>query len=256
MDLKPDYKEEYAGTIRAFITDSIKEAGADGVVVGLSGGLDSAVTLKLCAEALGAEKVLALLMPDKDSNPRDAKDSAEFAEGLGVEYEVIDITKSLDAFSDVLKWEIHKVVLGNVKARCRMIILYSHANSLNRLVAGTGNKSELLVGYFTKYGDGGVDFLPLGDLYKTQVYELARAIGVPEKILQKVPSAGLWKGQTDEGELKMSYGELDQILHGFELELSPDEIASRTKLPIEEVERIGELVRKNAHKREPPYVPG
>ncbi|MCK5548246.1 MAG: NAD(+) synthase, partial [Thermoplasmata archaeon] len=110
--------------------------------------------------------------------------------------------------------------------------------------------------YFTKYGDGGVDFLPLGDLYKTQVYELARAIGVPEKILQKVPSAGLWKGQTDEGELKMSYGELDQILHGFELDLSPDEIATRTKLPVEEVERIGELVRKNAHKREPPYVPG
>jgi NAD+ synthase len=255
MDLKPTYKEDFVKIIRFFIAERIRVAGADGIVLGLSGGIDSAVVATLSVDAIGKEKVLALIMPEKDSNPRDAKDAEEQANGLGIEYKVVDITPMVNSSLSVLGDSGGAVAAGNIKARCRMILLYHHSRLLARLVAGTGNKSELLVGYFTKYGDGGSDMLPIGDLYKTQVYELARAIGIPEKILQKVPSAGLWKGQTDEGELGMSYENLDMILHGLELGLSPEKIAERTGFVLEDVASIQERVSACAHKRTLPYIP-
>ncbi len=255
MDLKPVYKEEYAKVVRLFIADRVKAAGAKGIVLGLSGGIDSAVVAKLSVDAIGKENVLAVLMPEKDSNPMDARDAEEFANGIGMEHKVVDITPMVESFQSVLGKDGGHSAAGNIKARCRMVVLYHHSNLLGRLVAGTGNKSELLVGYFTKYGDGGSDMLPIGDLYKTQVYELARAIGIPEKMVQKVPSAGLWKGQTDEGELGMSYENLDMILHGFELGLSPEKVAERTGFGTDEVLRIEERVRGCAHKRSLPYIP-
>lgn len=255
MDLRPVCKEEYGKIVQVFIAERVGAAGANGIVLGLSGGIDSAVVAKLSADAIGKEKVLAILMPEKDSNPRDAKDAEELANDLGIEHKVVDISPMVDSFLSVLGEGASATAAGNIKARCRMVVLYHHSNMLGRLVAGTGNKSELLIGYFTKYGDGGTDMLPIGDLYKTQVYELARAIGIPEKLVQKVPSAGLWKGQTDEGELGMSYENLDMILHGFELGLSPEKIAERTGFALEEVVGIQERVRACAHKRSLPYIP-
>jgi NAD+ synthase len=255
MDLRPVYKEECVKIIRLFIAERVKAAGAKGIVLGLSGGIDSAVVARLSADAIGKDKVLALIMPEKDSNPRDAKDAEEFASDLDIEHRVVDITQMVDSFLSAFGDNDSATAVGNMKARCRMVVLYYHSNLLGRLVAGTGNKSELLIGYFTKYGDGGADMLPIGDLYKTQVYELARSIGIPEKILQKVPSAGLWKGQTDEGELGMSYEDLDMVLHGFELGPTPEKIAERTDTEVEEITRIHERVLTCTHKRNIPYIP-
>jgi len=255
VNLTPIYKEEYEEILRVFITERIKNAKANGAVIGLSGGIDSAVTVKLCADALGSDKVLALILPERDSNPQDVRDAKEFARSINVEHEIIDIDKSVAVFSSAINNKVDRKALGNIKARSRMIVLYHFANTLGRLVVGTGNKSELLVGYFTKYGDGGADILPLGDLYKIQVYELAKSMGIPEKLIQKVPSAGLWKGQTDEGELKMSYAEMDKILHGFEMGLTPKEISMNAKSPLKEVLKVQELVHRSAHKRKLPQIP-
>ncbi|HIP57929.1 MAG TPA: NAD(+) synthase, partial [Archaeoglobus profundus] len=139
--------------------------------------------------------------------------------------------------------------------RVRMTICYYYANSLGYLVAGTGNKSELMTGYFTKYGDGGVDFLPIGDLYKTEVFELAKYLGVPEKIIKKIPSAGLWAGQTDEDELGITYNKLDTILKGLEIGYSPNEICKIYNVKEEDVRRVIHLIESSKHKRElPPIV--
>jgi NAD+ synthase len=151
--------------------------------------------------------------------------------------------------------ELDATTLGNIKARCRMIMLYTHSNLENSIVMGTSNKSELLCGYFTKFGDGGADFGPIGDLYKTQVKELARAIDIPENLIEKTPSAGLAEGQTDEKELGISYKDLDRILLGIELRTDPQEIAQKTGLDLPEVQRIISLVGKNVHKRKMPLIP-
>ncbi|MEW5760546.1 MAG: NAD(+) synthase, partial [Candidatus Thermoplasmatota archaeon] len=145
--------------------------------------------------------------------------------------------------------------IGNLKARIRMLLLYAYANSKNLIVVGTGNKTELLCGYFTKFGDGGADILPIGDLYKTQVREMARFLEIPEKIINKVPSAGLWKGQTDEDELGIKYEKLDKILYGIELGLDKNEISNKVELPIKEVERIMNMVELTKHKRKFPLIP-
>ena len=254
--LKPKFKDETVDIIHSFIKQKMDESNAKGVVLGLSGGLDSAVVAKLCADALGAEKVLCLIMPETATSEKDIKNALSLAADLGVEYRVIDITTTVSAFTELLSpMELDPKALGNIKARCRMITLYIHANLENRLVMGTSNKSELATGYFTKFGDGGADFSPIGDLYKTQVFELARAIGIPENIIEKPPSAGLSQGQTDEGELGLSYDILDRILLGIELKMEPEDIADKVGVDGSEVERIHALVRKNVHKRKMPLIP-
>jgi len=239
--------------IRSFILSRVEDAHLDGVVLGMSGGLDSTVTAYLTAEALPNNRVLALIMPDYHTTPQgDVKDAEEVAKKLGVKRRLIDITPIHEAFLKHLKGEL--VAEGNLRARIRMCILYYHANLERRLVIGTGDRSELLIGYFTKYGDGGVDILPLGGLYKTQVRELGRHLGVPNKIVEKRSSPRLWAGQTAEGELGLPYETIDPILHLlYDRGLKPDEAAERIG-DRQAVDRVLEMYRFSGHKRSTPTI--
>ncbi len=184
---------------------------AKAVVVGLSGGIDSAVVAALCAKALGPKNVLALIMPErKDKHFRDA---VAIAKQLGIEYKVINIAPIAREFDKACRPK-GKKARANIRPRIRMALLYYYSNLLGRRVAGTGNKSEISIGYFTKWGDGGADFFPIAHIYKTRLPKLARELGIPEHIIKKKPSAGLWRGQTDEGELGLSYGVIDAALRG------------------------------------------
>jgi NAD+ synthase len=241
--------------ILEFIVEKVRESKAKGVVVGLSGGIDSAVTSVLCAKAIGSEKVLNLFLPCKTTPAGDRRDVEAVCRQFGMELKVVDISTMVDAVRKTLPGAEDKKVLGNATARLRMIVLFHHAKILDRVVMGTSNKSELLTGYFTKFGDGGADFCPLGDLYKTEVRELAKNLALPKQIMEKVPTAGLWEGQTDEGELGLTYEELDQILIGMELNLSNEDIASRTKIELDKVERVWEMHRASVHKRKTPLIP-
>jgi NAD+ synthase len=254
--LRTRFKHESIDAIHSFIKQKMDEADAEGVVIGLSGGLDSVCVTKLCADTLGPEKVLVLIMPETTTSEEDIKDALSFASSQEAEYRVIDITDLVESFTSLLSpVNLDSKALGNIKARCRMIILYIHANLGNRIVMGTSNKSELLTGYFTKFGDGGADFSPIGDLYKTQIIELAKAIDIPENIIGKPPSAGLAQGQTDENELGIQYRDLDAILLGIELKLDFKEIAKRTGIKENEVSRIQDMVNRNVHKRKMPLIP-
>lgn len=248
----PQLKEGTEQIVEKFLAEKLRKVGAKGFVLGVSGGIDSAVSLRLCARAVGPRKVLGLLMPEKESPKQDLEDAKELCEVEGVPHKVIDITGPIEAFVEALDRKPDKKSLANIKARCRMIVLYHFANKEQRLVVGTSNKSELLVGYFTKFGDGGADLEPIGDLYKTEVRQLARELGIPKKIVEKVPSAGLWDGQTDEGEMGISYDRLDAILFGIELGLADKEIAERAETTTREVARIARMVRLSSHKRKFP----
>ena len=207
------------------------------VVIGLSGGIDSAVVATLCVKALGNDKVHGLLMPEKGvSLIEDVKDAEELVMNLEVDYKIWPINNALFELLKLVGTR-NKSTIGNVKARIRMILLYAYANENMLLVAGTGNKSELMTGYFTKYGDGGVDFLPIGDLCKSEVRELAELLGVSRKIIDKKPSAGLWRGQTDEDEMGISYTELDKTLMG-------------RKVNHETKEKVYNMVKNSKHKRD------
>lgn len=247
--------EEWCAIIESFLAAHVAGAGADGVVVGISGGIDSAVTTALCARTLGADRVLGIRMPHRESNPLDVEHGELLCHHLGIESVTRDITPIVAGLEEALGFQPDRFVHGNAKARARMMFLYAEAQGRNRLVCGTGNKSELLVGYFTKHGDGGVDLEPIGDLYKTQVWDLARYLKLPDVLIERVPSAGLHPGQTDEQELGMSYGDLDRILKGMELNTSPDEIARRTGIDLDGVMRIEAMVRRSEHKRHAPLVP-
>ncbi|MDI6917814.1 MAG: NAD+ synthase [Thermoplasmatales archaeon] len=251
--MKPGFKQEYADVIKSFIRFRVNEAKAKGVVIGLSGGLDSAVTAKLCVEALGKEKVFCLLLPANTTPKEDTGDALEFAKNLGVKHKIIDISGIVKKISLTLNGK-GKKEMGNIHARTRMIILYYFANKNNYLVVGSGNKTEILMGYFTKYGDGACDIAPLGDLYKTQIREFAEYLKIPEKIISKTPRAGLWKGQTDESELGIKYEILDQILYGMEKGLENNEIVKSAGVEISEVKRIKNVVSSTKHKRGMPGI--
>lgn len=243
--------------ITEFIREKVQEAGAKGAVIGLSGGIDSALTAYLATAALGADKVLGLLLPEKGiSSKQDIEDATEVAELLGIEHKVIDISKVLSSFSSAIPdYDKNNILAGgNLKARTRMCILYYHANMMRRMVVGTGNRTELLLGYFTKYGDGGVDIEPIGGLYKTQVRGLSRYMGVPARIIEKTPTAGLWQGQTDEGELGVTYEVADKILAMLADEKK--DISEVKKIyPAGQVERLAALLRTNKHKSMSPPAP-
>lgn len=239
-----------------FIKIKVNESGTSGIVLGLSGGIDSTIVAYLSQKALGSSNVLGLIMPSETTSSEDVEHAEVIAKLLGIEYEIIHIDPLIEPFYDLCSHQSNELARANLKARIRMMVLYYHSNSLNRLVAGTGNLSELLVGYFTKYGDGGVDILPIGDLYKTHVREVARGLEVPSEIIEKPPTAGLWPGQTDEEELGMEYAVLDEILHLMvDKSLENDIIAEKINLPISEIQRIRERVKNSQHKICSPEIP-
>lgn len=241
-----------------FIRRKAEEAGVSGAVVGISGGIDSALAAALAAEALGPENVLGLHLPESGTTPKvDTEDSNLLAEWLGIEFQIADISQILKAFQVLFpEYEASdRLAQGNLKARFRMSMLYFHANRLNRLVLGTGNKTELLTGYYTKYGDGGVDLEPLGDLYKTEVWELSRILKIPNSLIAKKPSAGLWSGQTDEADLGISYALLDKVLRLLEAKQRPEKIWKQTGVSKTQIHSIQKRIQRNLHKRRmPPTV--
>ena len=228
-----------------WIRKQLKDAGAKGIVMGLSGGVDSAVVAALSKEAVGRNRVLALLMPCQ-SQKQDSEDARLVAKKLGIKTKRIDLSNIYDNLVKILP-KSGGVALANIKPRLRMLTLYYFANKLNYLVCGTGNKSELMVGYFTKHGDGATDILPIGNLLKKQVRALARELGIPENIITKKPSAGLWPGQTDEGEMGITYPELDDIL---------ERIGKNKKqvLPKAKVNKVKEMIKRSEHKRQGPRI--
>jgi NAD+ synthase len=202
---------ELADKVSDWIKEQIEGAGARGAVIGLSGGVDSSVVAVLCKRVTD---VLGLIMPIH-SDPLDEEYASLLASKFDIQVRRVDLSPVYDALLRVLP-DPTGLPVANLKPRLRMATLYFFANKENRLVVGTGNKSEIMMGYFTKYGDGGVDILPLGGLLKRQVRELARELGIPARIIAKPPSAGLWAGQTDEEELGITYDDLDQILTALE----------------------------------------
>ncbi len=243
--------------IKQFIVEQVDRSGTDGVVVGMSGGIDSSVVTALCTEAFGPSRVLGLLMPTQVSAEEDMEDASQLGDRLGILQERVDIQPLVGSFKEALGVydESDRISIGNLMPRIRMTVLYYYANSLNMLVAGTGNRSELLIGYFTKYGDGGVDILPIGQLYKTQVRQLARFLDIPERIISKKPSAGLWPGQTDEGEIGVDYEVLDLVLHGLiDLRLNPKVVGGELGLPEDIVSDVLNTVKRTEHKLRMPLI--
>ena len=228
-----------------WIKVQVKTANAKGIVLGLSGGLDSSVVLALAKEAVGKAKVLALILPCA-SQKQDLKDAQIVARKLGVATKTIDLSKICRDLMQVLP-KAGKLAVANLKPRLRMLMLYYFANKLNYLVCGTGNKSEIMTGYFTKHGDGATDILPIGDLTKTEVRILARELGIPGQIIAKPPTAGLWQGQTDEGEMGITYPELDDILGRLEEK-------KKHILPSEKVNKVKVMIKRSEHKRQGPRI--
>ncbi len=247
--------EEVTIVITEFIKTYVENSRCRGVVIGLSGGVDSAVTAVLCKKALGGDRVTCLFLPDESTPEIDFRDYKEVTDIFNLRCEVKDISSIVESIKENSVYPPDKMALANIKARVRMILLFEYANTTNTLVCGTSNKSEMLIGYFTKYGDGGVDIMPLGDLYKTQVWELARHLGIPNSIISKPPSAGLYKGQTDEEEIQMKYEKLDKILAGLERKMKIEDIARFSGTTIEEVLRIKDMRIKTQHKRRVPLIP-
>ncbi len=236
----------------AFLRDEIHRAGFTRGVLGLSGGVDSAVGFALAVRALGAENVTPLIMPHRVSHPQSAEDARALAEQMGCEPEEVDITPMTDGFPDFD--ELDRVRAGNVMARCRMIVLYDRSAEKKALVVGTSNKTELLLGYGTLFGDMASAVNPVGDLYKTQLRQLGEGLGIPEGILSKAPSADLWEGQTDEEELGVDYAAADAILLRLvDRRMRPEEVVEEG---FEEsmVHGLLRRVRVNEYKRHMPII--
>lgn len=228
-----------------WIRGQVKSSRAKGLILGLSGGIDSAVVLALAKQAVGKDKVLAICLPCH-SHQEHLDDARLIARKFGIKTKVIDLSNTYNSLIKALP-KAGKIAISNLKPRLRMLVLYYFANKFNYLVCGTGNKSEIMAGYFTKYGDGGVDILPIGDLLKSQVRELARELNIPEPIITKLPTAGLWPGQTDEGEMGITYRELDDILWAMENK-------KRQILPRKQVNKVKAMVRCSGHKRQMPEI--
>lgn len=265
---------------RSFIRSFVEDAGIDEAVVALSGGLDSTVTATLAVEALGPTSVKGLVLPADGSDESNVCDAQGVAFALGIDFRTVDVQPVVDSLVETMShdyWlqgvfpsplglsprprgadgdEDYRKAVGNATARARMMAVYFEANLHDRLVVGTGNRTERLLGYVTKYGDGGVDCLPLGGLYKTEVRRLARHLDVPDRIVGKEPTAGLWAGQTDAGELGASYETIDAILRKLiDEQCSIERTAAVLDIEEELVAEFSEMYRDAAHKRRTPPTP-
>jgi NAD+ synthase len=243
--------------IRRFIKDYVEKSGAEGIVLGLSGGIDSSTMAALSALAIGGDKVLGILLPEQETyNPKDIEHAKLVAEKFGLKTETIDITttlKSIYSTIPIFKPE-DKLSKGNIKARTRMIYLYYYANRLSLIVCGSSDKSETMIGYFTKWGDVAADISPLMDLYKTQVRKLAQHIGLPKEITAKPASPALWPGQLAEEELGIKYETLDLILYGLEHFMKAEEIAKQMSIKKDLVDKIKKRWQVMEHKRRMPLT--
>jgi len=238
--------------IKRFIRDYVENSGAKGVVLGLSGGIDSCTVAALSALAIGGGKVLGLILPEKETyDAEDVEHAKVVAEKFGFKKEIIDITQPLESlFNSIPIFDpSDNVCKGNVKARTRMVYIYYYANRLNMLVCGSSDKSETMMGYFTKWGDVAADISPIMDLYKTQVRKLAQHIGIPKKIVAKPSSPALWPGQLAEKELGIKYAQLDLILYGLEHFMKTEEIAKRLNVKKELADKIKRRWLSTEHKR-------
>ena len=248
--------EKTKDDIVKFIQSKVSEAKTDGIVVGLSGGIDSTLIAYLACEAVGKENVFGIIMPSTTTPTEDKLHGCSIAQGLGIDYKEIAIDSILNEFLFMTQLEEDNLAIGNLKARIRMSIIYFYANQKKYLVSGTGNKSEILIGYFTKHGDGACDIEPIGDLYKTDVFKLSRYMGVPEDIIEKPPRAGLWNNQTDEAEIGMSYDLIDQILYQYcEKSKKDKEISEMLEIPVDDVDMIIDKINRNKHKSKVPESP-
>jgi NAD+ synthase len=241
--------------IREFIRAQLRQAGFGRALLGLSGGIDSALVAYLVADAIGASELLAVLMPYRTSSPESRADAEEVVRRLGCASELVDVSPIVDAYFEVdERRDATPLRRGNLMARARMLVLYDHSVTWDGLVVGTGNKTETLIGYSTLWGDSASAFNPIGDLYKTQIRQLSAAVGVPEAIIRKAPSADLWPGQTDEAEVGFSYAELDRILFRLvDRRLTPDEVVA-AGFPREVVERVDRMVAGSEFKRQVPPI--
>jgi len=238
-----------------FIKGYAEKTQAKGLVVGLSGGIDSSTVAALSAKAIGGDKVLGICLPEHQTwNEQDIQHAKDISELFTIQFKLIDITSTIETIRKTIpNYNLEqRIPDGNIKARSRMVILYYYANSLQRLVVGSGDKSEIMLGYFTKWGDYCADLAPLADLFKTQVQALARHLNLPEEIVAKAPTPALWPGQSAEGELGLKYETLDLILYGLEHFMLPEEISRQLNLPLESVTRIEERWLRSEHKRRPP----
>ncbi|ELY76008.1 NAD+ synthase [Natrinema pallidum] len=255
--------------IVADVRTRVADAGATGVVVAMSGGLDSTLTTALAVEAVGNENVLGLGLPCHKTDGAHVSDARTLAEGLGIDYEEIQLRPLLEAFEGTVADELESVAnergrpderttaVGNAVARLRMVTAYYAANRQSRLVLGTANRSERLLGYFTKYGDGGADAYPIGDCYKTEVRALARHIGLPRRIISKEPTAGFSATQTDADDLGARYAVIDPLLYRLvDAEHSLEEAVADLRIDRETAAEIAALHAATAHKRTTPPTPG
>ena len=237
---------QIADQIATWLRDYLASAGADGYVLGLSGGVDSATAAGLAVRAVGPDRVLGALLPCH-SQPKDARLGQLVADTSGIPTVTVDLSEAFDVLAEALPPVEHLLAGANIKPRLRMTALYFLAQSRNYLVLGGGNKTELEVGYFTKHGDSGVDLMPLGDVYKTQVWELAQALGVPQEVIERPPTAGLWPDQTDEIEMGITYEALDRTLQAIAAGETGD-------IEPETLDQVRGMMRCSAHKRAMPPI--
>ncbi|UCH31448.1 MAG: NAD+ synthase [Candidatus Bathyarchaeota archaeon] len=243
--------------IMRFIKDCINKTKAEGVVLGISGGVDSATTAALSAISIGGHKVLGLYMPENETyNKEDHEHIETLVRSFQFELKTINITNILDALRKTIPdyWRRDKTSQGNLKARTRMLIWYYYANLENRIVVGSSDKSETMIGYFTKWGDAAADIAPIMDLYKTQVRQLALSLGIPKEIVHKPSSPALWPNQTAEKEIGLKYKTLDLILYGLEHFMPITTIASQLNLTIKTVKTIKKRWLEAEHKRQMPLA--
>ncbi|MCQ2070487.1 MAG: NAD+ synthase [archaeon] len=248
--------EEDAESIRSFIRETAAKAHVDGAIIGISGGIDSAVVAKLCADALGGDKVMCVFMPTAVTPADDYRQTKMMCDMWGIKYVTVNVQPAVDAFSGMLlTGKEAPLEKGNIMARCRMVVLYDKAKKYNRLVFGTTNRSELFMGYMTKFGDGAEDATPMHYLYKTQVREIAKIIGVPQEIIDKPPTAGLWEGQTDEDEMGITYHDLDLALNVWEQGATDEEMAEAAGITVEKAAEVRAQTVRMAHKYKGPAIP-
>jgi len=249
--------------LAAFIRAQLRQAGFERAVLGLSGGIDSALVAFLVAEAIGADRLLCVLMPYRDSSPASRADAEDVVLRLGCPSELVEITPIVDGYfgdagvpgaGGVEALEASALRRGNAMARARMLVLYDRSVTWRGLVVGTGNKTETLIGYTTLFGDSACAFNPIGDLYKSQVRQLSATVGVPEAIIRKAPSADLWPGQTDEAEAGFSYPQLDRLLYWMIDKRRNDEELAAMGFDSAVVDRIGQMVATSEFKRQVPPV--